>query len=118
MRGVQRRRNLETAVAALLVEKGYAPSSGPTDFTIALGVGQREFELHDMIDDDSLPQGAHTAFVEGAVVADVFDASTGTLVWHGTTRAQIDPARMDAVLLRRSVQALLSSFPAASDIAQ
>jgi hypothetical protein len=58
----EERRSLETFVADLLVEKGYALSSGAGDFSITLGSGTREFEVHDMIDDDSLPQGLNTTF--------------------------------------------------------
>jgi hypothetical protein len=49
--------------------------------------------------------------VEGALVIDAFDARSGVRVWHGSSRAEIKPDRVDEALLQTSVAEVLASFP-------
>jgi hypothetical protein len=113
-REVQRR--LVPLVAAVLTERGYSPASGKGDIFVMCGSGRRDAVVHDANDVSNtwLPDDEDADFVEGAVVIDAFDSATGVRVWHGASRAQIDPDHVDDGLLRRSIGKLLAAFPAAT----
>jgi hypothetical protein len=65
--------------------------------------------------DQSLVQEPHFDYdeVDGALVVDAFDARNGMSVWHGSSRAEINPDRADEALLEASVTDLFVSFPTA-----
>jgi hypothetical protein len=102
----------EGLIAQALVEKGYRLTRGTGDIVITLGCGRREFEVHDAIDDNSLPSDVlNTTFVNGSLVVDVNDASTGRRVWRGANETQIPSDHIDTYLMSTSVRAILSSMP-------
>jgi hypothetical protein len=51
--------------------------------------------------------------VEGAFAIDAFDARTNDLVWQGSARAEIQAGKVNHDRLRRAVESVLRSFPAA-----
>jgi hypothetical protein len=104
----------EQLATDVLLGKGYEPASGAAaDLSIRIATGQREREIR-------RPSRSHPAlfiqdeeddFVEGALVVDAFDVSTGELVWHGSAGTVIDPGRVDDARLRRAVSDVLTDFP-------
>jgi hypothetical protein len=70
------------------------------------------------VDDESLPQNLKTDFVDGCLVIDAFDVTRGVKVWHAASSAQIDTEHTDVDRLRRFLENVLSSFPAATELAQ
>jgi hypothetical protein len=103
-------------MAAALLEKGYALAASPAEIVIGVGAGRREFEVHDAVDDDSLPPDLKTDFVDGCLVIDAFDVTRGVKVWHGTSSAQIDTDHANVERMKRFLANVLSSFPAARDL--
>jgi hypothetical protein len=51
--------------------------------------------------------------VEGAFAIDAFDGQTNDLVWKGSARAEIRAGKVNHGRLRRAVESVLRSFPAA-----
>jgi hypothetical protein len=111
---VQRR--LQPLIAAALQQRGYVPATGKGDILIMFGSGRREESIHTVSDvrSDWAPDDENADFVEGSLVIDAFDGAKAKKVWHGASRANIDPDRIDDQRLQRSVEELISSFPAAS----
>jgi hypothetical protein len=114
-RSAEVQRRLQPLIMAALVQRGYAPASGKPDFFILFGSGRRTVAIHETsgIGGDWLPDDENGDFVEGSLVIDAFDGARGGRIWHGASRAQIDPDHVDDALLQRSVSALLASFPSA-----
>jgi hypothetical protein len=105
---------LEALISTALTQRGYTPSSGKGDFFVMFGAGRREVVAHDASDDvagEWQPDDENADFVEGSLVVDAFDATTDGKVWHGASRAQVDPNHINEAELQRSVTALLASFP-------
>jgi hypothetical protein len=46
------------------------------------------------------------------MVVDVFDGSTAQQVWHGDTRAEIDPHGINERAVGAAVRQMLEAFPA------
>lgn len=129
-RSAEVQRRLQPLVAAALTEKGYSLASGKADFYIKYGSGRRtvpvkvgndepRYKEFVNYDESAVSPGwsadDETAdFVEGSLVIDGFDGATGGKVWHGASQAKIDPDHLDDGLLKRSVEALLASFPGAT----
>ena len=107
---VQRR--LRPVILAALTQKGYVPATGSGDLTVLFGSGARE--VGSPIVEGWMPDDESADFVDGSLVVDAFDAAEGHLVWHGASRARLDPDRVDDDRIQRSVQELLSSFPPAT----
>jgi hypothetical protein len=110
---VQRR--LQPLIAAALEQRGYTPATGKGDLVILFGSGRREVSIHETsgISAQWLPADENADFLEGSVVIDAVDGNSGTVVWHGRSRAHVSPDRIDERGLVTSVQALLASFPKA-----
>jgi hypothetical protein len=108
---VQRR--LQPLITAALTERGYELGVGKVDFFVVYGSGRRNvaFREQSEVGNDWLPDDESADFVEGALVIDAIDATTKRTVWHGASRAQIDPDRIDDQVLSESVTALIQSFP-------
>jgi len=109
------RARVQPAVAAALADKGYVAATDKGDLVILVGAGRRTVPMTASSDVASewLPDDENADFVEGAVVIDVVDASTGRRVWHGASRAQVDTEHLGASVLRREIVDLLATFPAA-----
>jgi uncharacterized protein DUF4136 len=112
------RGRVQPLIAAELDRKGYALASDKGDLVIQFGSGRRVVHVDEAQvreGDQSLVQEPHFVYdvVEGSLVIDAFDATNGVRVWHGSSRAEIDPDRVDPALLRTSVAELLGSFPSA-----
>jgi uncharacterized protein DUF4136 len=113
-RSVEVQRRLKPIIAGVLQEKGYTPAPGKGDFVVAYGSGRREGDVfHPEKSHDWLDENEDDDFVEGSIVLDVFDGSNDGQVWHGATRAGINPEKIDAAQLDRSVRLLLAHYPAA-----
>lgn len=52
--------------------------------------------------------------IEGAIVIDAFEGKTHELLWHGFARALVQPDKIDYDRLRRTVESVLSAFPAST----
>jgi hypothetical protein len=115
-------RRLRSLIAAELTGRGYAEVAEKGDILVMFGAGRREVSTSPLptshattaVGPDWLPDDESADFVEGALVVDAFDGSYGNKIWHGATQAHIEPSRIDIEQLRRSVQKLVTSFPAAS----
>ena len=114
-RAAEVQRRLQRLIAAALTQKGYVPATGKGDVFIMFGSGVRDTSTHEASDVGAawLPDDENADFVEGSLVIDAFDGSAGHKIWHGASRANINPDRIDDPLLQRSVRELLSSFPEA-----
>jgi hypothetical protein len=102
-------RRMRSLVVAELVRKGYAEEqAGPAnpDFvvTVASGYAAEAFSMGEA----PLFETAEL----GAIVIDVFDASSAAHVWHSTGEAEVDPRTINDQLLQASVHGVLASFPA------
>lgn len=116
---VQRR--LRPLIAAALIQKGYSEASATGDLVIMFGSGRREVVTHEVssVSAGWLPDDENADFIEGSLVIDAFDGASLQRVWHGASRvADINPDRIDDQRLQRSVQQLITAFPAASVPAQ
>lgn len=111
-RSAEVQRRLKPLIVTVLQEKGYALAPGKGDFVLAYGSGRREGEIyhpvraHDWLDEDEVDD-----FIEGSLVIDVFDGSNDGQIWHGASRAGINPDKIDPKQLDRSVRLLLLAYP-------
>ena len=112
------RGRVQPLITAALDQKGYASASGTGDLVIRFGSGRRVVHVEEaepQEGDQSLlgmPAPEYDV-VARSLVIDAFDATNGVRVWHGSSRAEIDPHRINEALLQTSVRELLASFPAA-----
>jgi hypothetical protein len=124
-RSAEVQRRLAPLITAALTQKGYVPATAKGDIVIMFGAGVREEptsspqappppKLHEASDMGWLPDDEEADFVEGSLVIDAFDGAGGHWVWHGASRANIDPDRIDDERLRGAVRELLGSFPDAA----
>jgi hypothetical protein len=117
-RSAEVQRQLKPLLIAELQQKGYTLATGKGDFVLAYGSGRRERVIrhsepsHDWLDEDE-----ENDFIEGSIVLDIFDGSNDGQVWHGATRAGIDPNSIDQAQLERSVRLLLEEYPSAPLVA-
>ena len=105
---------VEQLATDILLIKGYEPAAGaPADLSIRVAAGRREREIRrpSRSHPPWLIENEEDDFVEGALVVDAFDVSTGELVWHGSAGTVIDPGRVDDERLRRAVYDVLTDFP-------
>jgi hypothetical protein len=110
---------VQVQASEALVRKGYAESTdGKPDLILWVAAGRRERRTREPepIRPGWLEEDEEQDFVEGSFVIDAFDASTRELVWHGGARTQVDPREVDAKLLGRAVQSVMSRFPARATI--
>jgi hypothetical protein len=63
------------------------------------------------------PHDENADFVDGALVIDAFDGITGVKVWHGSSRANVNPGTDDPHL-QSDVRELLDAVPRSSVSAQ
>ena len=108
-------RRLEGMISVALAQRGYTLVPGRGDFVVEFGAGRRDVVVHDSSDDvagEWQPDDENADFVQGSLVIDAFDGGTSGRVWHGASRAQVDPNHINDAELKRSVDALLASFPA------
>jgi hypothetical protein len=114
-RSAEVRLRVKPLIVAELQQKGYALAPAKGDFVIAYGTGRREVDLrHPGPAHDWLDENEDDDFTEASIVIDVFDGSNDGQVWHGATRAGIDPDRVDQAQLERSVRLILAPYPAAA----
>jgi hypothetical protein len=109
---------VQPLIAAALLRKGYSLASEKGDLVIQFGSGRRVVHVEQAQvreGDQSLVQEPHFDYdvVEGSLVIDAFDATNGVRVWHGASRGEIHPERVDVALLQTSVTELLASLPTA-----
>ena len=115
---------IHRAVEAVLKAKGYeAASPGTADFEITyhLGVDQK-IDVQTYVDPfpyrwHAGPPQAYTTVREydvGSLVLDIVNASEKTLIWRGTTQANVErqgtPEQRE-VRARAAVEAILAKFP-------
>jgi Domain of unknown function (DUF4136) len=108
---------IRLAVTSLLQAKGYAlAKEGSSDVVVRVAVGERERETVVRGLQPSrlgwLDENETVDFSEGAFVIDVFDVTTGDLVYHGAARTEIDPEHVDEQRLRGAVGDVMAPFPA------
>lgn len=97
--------------------RGYAPVADHGDLVVRFGSGRKVVAVHETTPpegDQSELESPHFDYpeVDGALMLDAFDGTTGARVWHGASRAVIDPDRLNRRVLQRAVSAMLASFPA------
>ena len=120
VRSAEVQRRLQPFIAAALAQKGYVPAAGKGDLFVVFGSGVLDVSTDEIseIGAEWLPDDEDADFVDGSLVIDAFDGGGGHEIWHGASRANIDPDRIDDPLLQRSVRELLSSFPKARTTAR
>jgi hypothetical protein len=107
-------RRVQELVAGELVRKGYAQTDSSADFLVRISSGTaREDKPHPTTTSGGNENEVHLITV-GEISVDAFDRSTTQQVWHGTTRAEIDPQRINEPALQAAVQQMLAPFPARS----
>jgi hypothetical protein len=112
------RSRVQPLITAALEQKGYASASEKGDLVIQFGSGRRVVHVNEAEPregDQSLFGMPHFEYdvLDGSLVIDAFDATNGVMVWHGTSRAEIHPDRVNEALLQTSITELLKSFPSA-----
>jgi len=116
------RARIEQTATTILKSHGYTPATGrKADFVVRIKTGrwppstdaaalppveQTEIPYSGFIDDEQRD------LVEGSFVIDAFDAETHKLLWHGSARSVIDPARVDYDRLQRAVESVMAFLPA------
>jgi hypothetical protein len=115
-RSAEVRRRLQPLITAALVQKGYAAVPDKGDLLVMFGSGLRDTSAPSVssVSAGWLPDDENADFVEGSLVIDAFDGPSANRVWHGASRASINPDKIDDQRLQSSVQELLAAFPAAS----
>jgi hypothetical protein len=109
------RRRLGPLIITVLQEKGYKLATGKGDFIVTYGSGRRNATiLHPERSFDLADENHEDDFVEGSIVLDVFDGANDGQVWHGATRAGINPEMIDQSRLERSTRLLLGRYPSAT----
>jgi hypothetical protein len=110
----------EEMVTAILGSKGYARAV-PADLTIRIAAGLRRKQVPILLpapppggppNETWFTEKEGAEILEGALVIDVYESASGSLVWHGAAQAAIDPDHFDEERLRRAVSEVMSSFPA------
>jgi hypothetical protein len=107
-RSLEVERRIRAHVLAFLEQRGYVEDNARADFVVKYASGTREV---------AGPGGGYLdvegpSSVEESISIDVYDAATGTHVWHGDARAEIDRKKIDDNLLRLSVERVLADVPA------
>jgi Domain of unknown function (DUF4136) len=114
-RSAEVQRRLRPLLVAALQEKGYTLAAGKGDFVVAYGSGRRDRVIrHPERSYDWLDEDEEDDFIEGSIVLDVFDGANDGQVWHGASRAGINPDRIDEAQLGRTVRMLLANYPSAT----
>jgi uncharacterized protein DUF4136 len=115
-RSAEVQRRIKPLIVAVLEEKGYTPATGKGDFVVAYGSGRREVTTRHSgpAKPEWLDEDEEEDFVEGSIVIDVFDGTNDGQVWHGASRAEINPEKIDPGQLERSVRKVLAPYPAVS----
>jgi hypothetical protein len=109
------RRRLVPLIAAALTSRGYSAATDKGDFFIMFGAGRRTVSTPKLpVEREWRPDDESADFVQGSVVVDAFETSTGTKVWHAQSRTTISPDHLDEEALKDSVNALAASFPRAT----
>ena len=106
------RRRARDAITTALVAKGYVLAEQKGDFIVMYGTGRAEENfIRRPAHADWLDENEDEDFTVGALVIDIFDGANGGQVWHGASRVEVDPNKVDPNLVQRSVQNILARFP-------
>jgi hypothetical protein len=105
-RSLEAERRTHDLLVTALVRKGYVEDRGNADFLVRLSSGTRDVPPGD-------PEtGYRPPSSEEAVVAiDLFDAASGSQVWHGIALADADPASIGGASLQGAVQSAIAAIP-------
>ncbi len=105
------RRRAREAITTSLAAKGYVLAE-KGDFTVMYGTGRADENfVRRSSHADWLDENEDEDFTVGALVIDIFDGANGGQVWHGASRVEVDPNKVDASLVQRSVRDILAHFP-------
>jgi hypothetical protein len=106
-------RHAQALVVTELTKKGYALSENKADFVVKLSAGNTEQPIPSAgyMEGNGSP-AEYTSM--GELLIDAFDGSSRTQIWHGQAIVQINPQRINDVLLQTAVQRLLARFPTRS----
>jgi hypothetical protein len=110
------RERVEPLIASALTQRGYSDVAARGDLVITFGTGRRTVAIHegsDVSSDSWIGNDENGSFVERSLSIDAFDAASGVRVWHGSSRAEIDPDHVGQTLLASTVTAMLAAFPVA-----
>jgi hypothetical protein len=112
-RSLEVQRRLHAVVLAALQKRGYVEDSSKSDFIVKLATGTGEAATPRTEQGDFAMGGAstRTPAAQGFIGIDIYDASSGAMIWKGSAFAEIDPAKIDDALLRRGVDHMLADFP-------
>jgi hypothetical protein len=113
-RTLEARRRAREAITTALVAKGYSTSEAKGDFVVMFGTGRMDEDfIRRPSHADWLDEDEDEDFTVGALVIDMFDGANGGQIWHGASRVEINPDKVDPGLVQRSVYDVLKSFPVA-----
>ncbi len=121
-RSLEVARRVGVVATRLLEARGYTLASGaaPADLRVEIRAGHRDEKLAPVFP-MPLPRAGSPDRPElseaedartGALVVDVYDASSGVLAWHGAAEVVIDGDAIDDGLIERATTATLATFPA------
>jgi hypothetical protein len=120
-KAVETARHIAPLLEAALRAKGYVPAASVADADLVwlYAAGRREVEKHPTPSNresgDSYSEPTEE-FEEGAVVIDALDKN-GVRAWHGVGRTEVDPKKVDDVLLRKEIDQIMARFPNAAPAA-
>jgi hypothetical protein len=109
--------HLASLVGAALARRGYARDAEKADFVVRIAAGSSDVPHVDMeeyfVDDFGTGQT-----VPGLSLAiDMYDAATGTQIWHGATVVSLDRGQFDDKLLEGIVTSAFAGFPRRAEAA-
>jgi hypothetical protein len=108
-RSLDAQTRLRPLIIAALEQKGYVPQreGERADLTVRFGADTREALTRSIAQNPD----NHTTFLEGALFVDVFDATSGVEVWHGSVAANVGRGHIDDAQLATGVRELIARFP-------
>jgi hypothetical protein len=105
-RSLEVQRRLAPLVQASLQKRGYQKSEVNPDLLIKITAGSGT-----IWGEKTQHGNPAEATPSGFIGVDAYDRTTGADVWHGSGYAEIDPTKIDDVLLERGVEKMFDGFP-------
>lgn len=105
-RSLEVQRRLAPLVQASLQKRGYQKTEANPDLLIKITAGSGT-----IWGEKTQHGNPAEATPSGFIGVDAYDRTTGADVWHASGYAEIDPTKIDDMLLERGVEKMLEGFP-------
>jgi hypothetical protein len=117
------RGRVQPLIIEALNKRGYTAAPSKGDLVVRFGSGRRVVTVHQA----TPPEGEQSEVgfpaqdydeVEASLVIDAFDATSGVRVWHGTSRVDVGPDRVNQPHIQRTIEEMFASFPRSPIVAR